>query len=95
MNGRPISGTSAGVRPAHGQRRGGPGLLALLLGALLLLVTACGGSGSGGSDEKAKQSGGKGDGPAASQAVVTVTPRDGAESVATSDALKVTADRGD
>ncbi|WP_405914403.1 Ig-like domain-containing protein [Streptomyces sp. NBC_00963] len=94
MNGRPISGTSAGGRPARGARRGRPGLLALLLGALLLLVTACGGSGSGGTDEKAKQGAGKEAGSTASEAVVTVAPKDGAESVATSDALKVTADKG-
>ncbi|WP_031073634.1 L,D-transpeptidase [Streptomyces sp. NRRL S-118] len=99
MNGQPISGASAG---AGGTRRGGGsgggtgrGPLALVLGVLLLLVTACGGgdseSGSGkGGDTKDR---GKVEN-AASQAVVTIAPKDGAESVATSGALKVTAEKG-
>ncbi|MEV5612097.1 Ig-like domain-containing protein [Streptomyces sp. NPDC052225] len=69
---------------------------AALLGAALLLVTACGGGG-GGSD-----AGGDGKGKAEkaaeankpSVAVVTVAPKDGADDVATSGALKVTADKG-
>ncbi|MFJ8585320.1 Ig-like domain-containing protein [Streptomyces sp. NPDC093595] len=99
MNGQPISGASAG---AGGTRRGGRngggtgrGLPALVLGALLLLVTACGG---GDSDGGSGKSGGAKDGGkvenAASQAVVTIAPKDGAESVATSGALKVTAEKG-
>jgi lipoprotein-anchoring transpeptidase ErfK/SrfK len=66
-----------------------------VLGALLVLVTACGGSGSGKSDTKGN---GKNDngkvGNTASQAVVTIAPKDGAQSVATSGALKVTAAGG-
>jgi lipoprotein-anchoring transpeptidase ErfK/SrfK len=90
LNGQPISGASAGA----GRGRGGAPLRALVLGALLVLVTACGG---GDSD---KDSGGKGNkdggkvGNAASQAVVTIAPKDGADSVATSGALKVTAAKG-
>ncbi|MFF9031741.1 L,D-transpeptidase [Streptomyces iakyrus] len=87
MNGRPISGASVGRRN---------GVLALILGVLLLAVTACGGggsgSGSGGSDSKGKDS------DAAqskqSEAVVGITPKDGAKSVDTSGALKVTAEKG-
>ncbi|MEV3988928.1 Ig-like domain-containing protein [Streptomyces sp. NPDC049837] len=87
MNVQPISGASAGA---------GKGLLALVLGALLLLVTACGGSGSadgGKGGDKGAKGGGKVEN-AASQAVVTITPKDGAASVATSGALKVTAEKG-
>ncbi|MEU9981113.1 Ig-like domain-containing protein [Streptomyces sp. NPDC050856] len=88
MNGQPISGASAGV----GGRRVRKGLPALVTGALLLLATACGGG-----DAEAGKGGGK-DGEkvanAASQAVVTITPKDGAASVATSGALKIAADRG-
>ncbi|MDN3295979.1 Ig-like domain-containing protein [Streptomyces ficellus] len=94
MNVQPISGASAG---ATGRRGGGAGkgLPALVLGALLLLVTACGGPGPAG--------GGKGGGKerdggtvenAASQAVVTILPKDGAASVPTSGALKITAEKG-
>ncbi|WP_079277545.1 L,D-transpeptidase [Streptomyces sp. CB03234] len=97
MNVQPISGASAGVGAGRGRGTGaGKGLLALVLGALLLLVTACGGSGaadSGKGGEKSGKDGGKVEN-AASQAVVTITPKDGAASVATSGALKVTAEKG-
>ncbi|WP_328536578.1 L,D-transpeptidase [Streptomyces sp. NBC_00344] len=98
MNGRPISGTSAGGRREGTGRLLGSGLPALAVGAMLLLVTACGGSSSadsrnGGGEEK-QGSGSTADANAASQAVVTVAPKDGAASAATSGALKVTADRG-
>ncbi|MEU2110559.1 Ig-like domain-containing protein [Streptomyces sp. NPDC019507] len=91
MNGQPISGAS--VRT--GRRRGRTALPALAMGAMLLLVSACGGGDSdraSGGDKGAKD-GGK-VGTAASQAVVTIAPKDGAKSVATSGALKVTADKG-
>ncbi|MGW1883043.1 L,D-transpeptidase [Streptomyces sp. NPDC001970] len=92
MNGQPISGASAGIRGGRG--RGSRGVLALVLGALLLLVAACGGGDSDkGSDDKGKKDSGK-VGTTASQAVVTIAPKDGASSVATSGALKVTADKG-
>ncbi|MFI8433025.1 Ig-like domain-containing protein [Streptomyces sp. NPDC079020] len=92
MNGQPISGASAGA--GRGRRgRGGPGLLALVLGALLLLVTACGGGDTAGGKGGAGDGGKAGD-TSASQAVVTVAPKDGAESVATSGALKVAAEEG-
>ncbi|MEU1497772.1 Ig-like domain-containing protein [Streptomyces sp. NPDC005732] len=92
MNGRPISGTSVGARS-----RGSKGVLALLLGVLLLAVTACGGggsdSGSGEGKDKSTGSSGKAD-TKASQAVVTIAPKDGSDGVATSGALKVTAAKG-
>ncbi|MYT69533.1 MULTISPECIES: Ig-like domain-containing protein [unclassified Streptomyces] len=68
---------------------------AALLGAALLLVTACGGGGGSdtGNDGKGK-SDKAGEDTKASAAVVTVAPKDGAKSVATSGALKVTADKG-
>jgi len=91
VNGRPISGASVGARA-----RGSKGVLALLLGVLLLVVTACGGGGGSdagsGGDGKGKDSG-KGDAKV-SQAVVTIAPKDGADDVATSGALKVTAAKG-
>ncbi|MET7492329.1 Ig-like domain-containing protein [Streptomyces sp900116325] len=93
MNGQPISGTS--VRTNGGRRgRGATGLLALVLGAMLLLVTACGG-GDTDAGSKGKNTGeGKSEDTTASQAVVTVAPKDGADSVATSGALKISADQG-
>ncbi|MEU0270455.1 Ig-like domain-containing protein [Streptomyces sp. NPDC006307] len=96
MNGQPISGASAGAGGTRsagtGKRRG----TALLMGALLLLATACGGGGSdsGGGKGGDRKQDAAAVGNAASQAVVTVTPKDGAASVATSGALKVTAEKG-
>ncbi|MEU8528867.1 MULTISPECIES: L,D-transpeptidase [Streptomyces] len=92
MNGQPISGASAGA--GRGRVRGGVRLRALAAGAMLLLVTACGG---GDGDDAGKSGQGKGGGQvenSASQAVVTVLPKDGANDVATSGALKVTAEKG-
>ncbi|MEU7338825.1 Ig-like domain-containing protein [Streptomyces sp. NPDC007074] len=92
MNGRPISGTPVGARS-----RGSKGVLALLLGVLLLAVTACGGGGSdsGSGDGKGKSTGSSGKADTkASQAVVTIAPKDGSDGVATSGALKVTAAKG-
>lgn len=92
MNGRLIPGESAGVR-----RGGSRGLIALLLGVLLLAVTACGGGG-GGSDGKNNDRPGSSDSDKTatrqSEAVVTITPEDGARSVDTQGALKVTAAKG-
>ncbi|MFE9458107.1 Ig-like domain-containing protein [Streptomyces californicus] len=90
MNGQPISGASAG---ASGKRRGGTGLSALMLGALLMLVTACGGSADAG-DKKGSAGGTKKGDTTASQAVVTIAPKDGADAVATSGALKIGAEQG-
>jgi lipoprotein-anchoring transpeptidase ErfK/SrfK len=71
-------------------------VLALILGVLLLAVTACGGggtgSGSGGNDSKGKDS--EAAQSKQSEAVVSITPEDGAKSVDTSGALKVTAAKG-
>ncbi|MFF5365255.1 Ig-like domain-containing protein [Streptomyces scabiei] len=95
MNGRPISGASVGART---RRR--KGALAVLPVLMLLAVTACGGG--GGSDTGSD--GGKGKGSdrtasdktatKASEAVVSIAPKNGAESVATSGALKVNATKG-
>ncbi|MGI5458116.1 L,D-transpeptidase [Streptomyces sp. CA-249302] len=91
MNVRPISGASVDAR-----RSGRKGLLALILGVLLLAVTACGGggsgSGSGSGDSKGKDS----DTAQSKQsvAVVAIAPKDGAKSVDTSGALKVSASKG-
>src|SRR5262245_44197001 len=71
--------------------RGRTGPFALLLGALLVLVTACGGGGGGGSEERP---GGGGQDQKVSQAVVTVAPKNGADGVRTSGALKITSARG-
>ncbi|MEV6547824.1 Ig-like domain-containing protein [Streptomyces sp. NPDC051597] len=92
MNGQHISGAPT---RAAGRRRGTPGLLALLLGALLLLVSACGGDDSGGGDGKGKAGAGKAaEDTKASAAVVTVAPKDGSADVATSGALKISASQG-
>ncbi|MFE7618639.1 Ig-like domain-containing protein [Streptomyces sp. NPDC057496] len=90
MNGQPISGTSAGANIKRG-RRGATGPLALVLGAMLMLVTACGGGDDAG---KGGKGAGKAEDTSASQAVVTVAPKDGADSVATSGVLKVSAEQG-
>ncbi|MEU7027146.1 Ig-like domain-containing protein [Streptomyces sp. NPDC015232] len=92
MNGQPISAPAAGRRRRGARARLG----ALATGTLLLVLTACGGGGtdagaSGGKDGGAD--GGKQE-IAASQAVVNITPKDGADAVATSGALKVTAQQG-
>ncbi|MFE2419456.1 Ig-like domain-containing protein [Streptomyces hokutonensis] len=95
MNVRPISGASVDAR---GRRN--KGLLALILGVLLLAVTACGGGGGGSSSGSGSGSGdskGKASDTAQtkqSQAVVTIAPKDGSKSVNTSGALKITAAKG-
>ena len=66
-----------------------------LLGAALLLATACGGGGGGSGSEDGKGGdSGKADTNKPSQAVVTVSPKDGADGVATSGDLRITADKG-
>ncbi|MGW1225454.1 L,D-transpeptidase [Streptomyces sp. NPDC001478] len=91
MNGQPISGASAGAGNRR-RGRGATGLSALALGALLMLVTACGGG--DGDAGKSGKAGARSDDTAASQAVVNVVPKDGAESVATNGALKISAEQG-
>ncbi|MEV5128028.1 Ig-like domain-containing protein [Streptomyces decoyicus] len=86
MNVQPNSGEPA-RRRRWPHKGGGP--LALVLGAVLLLVTACGGDGD--EDGPAGKAGGD---KAASRAAVTIAPKDGAHDVATSGALKVTAQKG-
>ncbi|MFH8570899.1 Ig-like domain-containing protein [Streptomyces sp. NPDC017993] len=86
MDVQPNSGVPARRRRRH--RGGGP--LALLLGGLLFAVTACGGDDGDGNAPAGKAGADK----AASQAAVTIAPKDGAEDVATSGALKVTAQKG-
>ncbi|MGW8883540.1 L,D-transpeptidase [Streptomyces sp. NPDC055749] len=93
MNGQPIWGASAGA--GGGRRgRGASGALALVLGALLLLVTACGGGTADAGSKPKKDDGPKAADTSASQAVVTIAPDDGADDVATSGALKVSAAKG-
>ncbi len=91
MNVRPIPGASVDAR---GRRN--KGLLALILGVLLLAVTACGGggsnSGSGSGDSKAK--GSDTAETKQSQAVVTIAPKNGSKAVDTSGALKISAAKG-
>ncbi|MEU9773689.1 Ig-like domain-containing protein [Streptomyces sp. NPDC047968] len=92
MNGQPVSGASARAG-REGRGRAAARLTALALGAVLVL-TGCGGGKSGTADAG---DGGPGatavaDGP--SEAVVTIAPKDGAEAVATTGALKVTARKG-
>ncbi|MEU5090746.1 Ig-like domain-containing protein [Streptomyces sp. NPDC021356] len=93
---RPISGASveaARRRGPGGGRRGTRGMLALVSGALVLAVSACGGGDSG---TESGQGTGKGSGAESkqSQAVVTIAPKDGSTSVDTSGALKVGASKG-
>ncbi|WP_418952430.1 L,D-transpeptidase [Streptomyces albireticuli] len=76
------------VQPTSRGRAGRKGLLALLLGMVLLLVSACGG------DDEGKKKGEKADDGKPSKAVVEIAPKDGAKDVATSGALKVTAAQG-
>ncbi|WP_149184096.1 Ig-like domain-containing protein [Streptomyces sp. TRM49041] len=96
MKGQPIWGAPAGAA-SRGRRRRGAGPLAVVAGTLLLLVTACGGGGTA-DNGKGGAAPGKQDSQqvenAASQAVVTITPKDAAVDVATSGALKVTAENG-
>ncbi len=78
------------VRGMAGARRR-RGLLGVLLGTTVLLVSACGGGDSGDEGDKDQ---GKGGDNKASRAVVSIAPRDGAVDVGTSGVLKVTADKG-
>ncbi|WP_420000542.1 L,D-transpeptidase [Streptomyces boninensis] len=66
--------------------------MALLAGAVMVLVAACGGG--DGDDDKGKSGKEGKDGKKASQAVVDIAPKNGADGVATEDALKVTASKG-
>ncbi|MEX2983748.1 Ig-like domain-containing protein [Streptomyces sp. C36] len=77
------------VQPISGSRGRRVGLSALLLGTVLTLVSACDG---GGSDNGGKNGEKVAKGP--SDAVVNIAPTDGAKDVATSGALKVSADKG-
>lgn len=97
LNVRPISGASVDARTTRAERRGGRGLLALILGVLVLAVTACGGGGSGSGSSGSGDGKGKGSGAAQSkqsEAVVTIAPKNGAKSVDTTGALKVSAAKG-
>ncbi|MFF4590149.1 Ig-like domain-containing protein [Streptomyces sp. NPDC001388] len=93
MNVRPIRGASVGGRSRGRNRR-----LALIVGGMLLAVTACGGGGDSGSGGDAKGKGDQGSTAAAeskqSEAVVTIAPKTGAKDVDTSGVLKVTASKG-
>ncbi|WP_329221217.1 Ig-like domain-containing protein [Streptomyces sp. NBC_01485] len=93
MNVRPISGASVGGRPGARNKR-----LALVVGGLMLAVTACGGGGGADTKADAKDAGGKGASATAeskqSEAVVTIAPKTGAKDVDTSGILKVSAAKG-
>ncbi|MCX5375737.1 Ig-like domain-containing protein [Streptomyces sp. NBC_00091] len=83
------------MQPIRGRVR--TGLPALLLGAALLLTSACSGGGnSGGSGGDNGKSGGAAakTGTEASKAVVNVKPDDGSKEVATSGILKITSSGG-
>lgn len=80
----------AAARLRRGTRRGAARSV-LLLVPLLLAQTACGSGGAGG--ESAPAGAARAD-HAASEAAVTIAPGDGADNVATSGALKVTARHG-
>ncbi|MER7763304.1 Ig-like domain-containing protein [Streptomyces sp. NPDC097619] len=68
---------------------------ALLLGAALLLTSACSGAQGGGAADQGKGgSSSVGTGTEASKAVLSVTPADGAKEVATSGVLKISASNG-
>ncbi|WP_407561315.1 Ig-like domain-containing protein [Streptomyces sp. 184] len=73
-------------------------LAALLTGAVLVVVTACGGSdgsdGDGGKGGSGGSAGSGGDEQKVSQAVVEIAPKDGADAVGTQGELKVTAAKG-
>nr|WP_234468458.1 Ig-like domain-containing protein [Streptomyces sp. MBT62] len=75
-------------------------MLALILGVLLLAVTACGGGGGGSNSGSGTGSGDSKDKASdtaqtkQSQAVVTIAPKDGSKSVDTSGALKISAAKG-
>jgi len=92
LNVRPISGASVDARSRRSK-----GLLALILGVLLLAVAACGGGGGSNSGSGSGDNKDKGSDTAQtkqSQAVVTIAPKDGAKSVDTSGALKISAAKG-
>ncbi|MFF8102180.1 Ig-like domain-containing protein [Streptomyces sp. NPDC016640] len=91
MNMGPISGASVGARG-----RGGSRLAALALG-VMLTVTACGGSsdrGAGAGEGKGEDKGSSAAQGEQSEAVIGIAPKDGAKSVRTSGALRVTAGKG-
>ncbi|NEB05762.1 Ig-like domain-containing protein [Streptomyces sp. SID13726] len=88
MNVRPISGASVDAR---GRAARG----AALIVGVLLAVTACGGGGSDSGDSKGKAAGNSSQAETKqSEAVVAIAPKDGAQSVDTSGALKVSATKG-
>ncbi|MDJ1134879.1 L,D-transpeptidase [Streptomyces iconiensis] len=67
--------------------------LVVLLVVMLLVLATCGGSGSSGAEANGKGGSG-GSGKEASEAVVEIAPKDGADEVATSGALRVSAGKG-
>ncbi|MFG3207438.1 Ig-like domain-containing protein [Streptomyces sp. NPDC048192] len=86
MNMRPVPGASKAGR----RGRGG---LALISGALVLALAACGGGGGKGADGKGEDSSTQ-QGKQQSAAAVTISPKSGATGVDTSGALKVSVAKG-
>jgi lipoprotein-anchoring transpeptidase ErfK/SrfK len=89
-------GPISGAAPVGARGRGGRKLAALALG-VMLAVTACGGgteSGTGSGDGKGKGKDSTAAQSKQSEAVVGIAPEDGAKSVETSGALKVSASKG-
>jgi lipoprotein-anchoring transpeptidase ErfK/SrfK len=83
---------STGV--AAGPSRSAKGLLALALGAVLLGATACSGSSDAHSAKGQQDNKARASTTPASQAAVSILPRDGATGVDTSGALRVSAAKG-
>ncbi|WP_420856966.1 L,D-transpeptidase [Streptomyces chilikensis] len=92
MNVWPIAGTTSGRH--RGARR--TGAAALMASLLMVAVTACGGGGATESKGEGTGGGAATAAPAAkqSEAVLRISPEDGAESVKTSGALEVFAEKG-
>ncbi|WP_165989270.1 Ig-like domain-containing protein [Streptomyces sp. YIM 98790] len=83
------------TQPRNRRSRGVTGATAALLGVVLLLVSACTGSSQAGEKDGSGGGGGGGGKETSAPAVeILISPEDGAGSVATTGALKVTAEKG-
>ncbi|MDH6576330.1 Ig-like domain-containing protein [Kitasatospora sp. MAP5-34] len=92
---RPTGERAVGVRSMGKPRPSGRrAVTTLALGSMLLLLTACGGGTSGGGSKAANASGAAPATPKVSAAQVEVEPKNGAQDVAPSGALKVSVTSG-